>query len=724
MSAVNSRPTPESLQPKDLAQERQQCSFSIDALSCLVPGGRQHRDHARWLLSLLKDDPDKTFDKERRVFQSRNARFFNGQKVALRYFEIRNRHGLDKKDADALRLLTDEYLPVQVSESMFQPTLMRQASEQQWQEWGPMVRSGRWLGCYMQTELAHGSNLSALRTTATLDTATDEWVIHTPEPSAGKTWIGGSGLTATHGVVMANLVIAGKPYGMHPLLVPLRSLEDHTLLPGRQAIDMGPKQGAPAMDNGYVCFDSVRVPRTNLLSRFQTVSREGKYEPRNAQAKTLTRGTMTLVRVGLCEIASHHLARACTIAVRYAVVRRQGSSSTPGSQLEPKILDYSGVQQRVLTAVASAYALTFASQHLRGIYERMMSELEAKGSSPLLPIVHGYSSVLKAAVTNESLAAIERCRRSMGGHGFSQASGFDFERNQPNAGLIYEGENSMLLAGPAANFLVKQLAEARKAGTGTRMPELVYLDLVVEDKLDRALQRGRQYDEIDLSTPEKLLDILGCRAAKLVSELDKLRSSTIPALSKGRSGDGAKSHMLTDLSTRASLAHAAYLISHSFYLLTNRLVSQHLHNLSSQYGATITQAHRTALEDVLVFYLLQNCLLSPSGLVDLLEYDILTPAQVQTCRAIAATLMSGPIRRDAVGLVEAFDMDDWYLCSPLGSSDGRAYERMIEWMKREPLNQSGEDGGREQNGAMKGYRDGVGRLIRGEAVQFAQKSKL
>ncbi len=80
------------------------------------------------------------------------------------------------------------------------------------------------------------------------------------------------------------------------------------------------------------------------------------------------------------------------------------------------------------------------------MYNEMIAEIENKGNSDLLPIVHGYSSVLKAICTNESLAGIERCRRSMGGHGFSQASGFDFERNQPNAGLIYEGENSMLLA--------------------------------------------------------------------------------------------------------------------------------------------------------------------------------------------------------------------------------------------------------------------------------------
>ena len=717
---ASTRPAPETLQPRDIEQERKACSFDVDAMSCILPGSKAERDNARWLLSLLKNDPDHIFDKEDRVFQSRNERFFKGQKVALRYFEIRNRHGLEKKDADLLRLYTDEYLPIQVAESMAQPTLMRQASEEQWAEWGPMVRSGRWLGCYMQTELAHGSNLSALRTTATLDLNTDEWVINTPEPSAGKVWIGGSGLTATYGVVMANLIIQGKPYGMHPFLVHLRSLQDHTLLPGRRIMEMGCKLGAPAMDNGYICFDSVRIPRTNLLQRFQTVSKEGVYQERNAAAKVMTRGTMTLVRVGLCEIAAHHLARAATIAIRYGVVRRQGTSATKPDQLEPKILDYASVQTRVLTALASAYAITFVSQHLRRMYNGMIAEIEKTGNSPLLPIVHGFSSVLKAVCTNESLAGIERCRRSMGGHGFSQASGFDFERNQPNAGLIYEGENSMLLAGPSANFLIKQLSETRKRGGKALRPELAYLELIANQSgaaQDNVSKRAQSISASQLEQPGALLELLGYRAALLVAKLDQLRANA-------RKDDGVYSHIDTSLATRASNAHGAYLLGFAFHSLVQQLKSSSSASTKSHFGVAIQDAHIAALDSLLRFYLMQNCILSPETLSDFLELQLLTGAQLEKLREGAASLLAGPIRRDALGLVESFDMDDWYLCSPLGSSDGRAYERMIEWMEREPLNHTGERGARDDKGVVKGYHDGIGRLIRGEAVQFTERAKL
>ncbi|KAJ9476109.1 putative Acyl-coenzyme A oxidase (putative) [Pseudozyma hubeiensis] len=715
-----SRPAPETLQPQDIKQERAACSFDVDTMSCILPGSKAERDNARWLLSLLKNDSDRTFDKEDRVFQSRNERFLKGQKVALRYFEIRNRHGLEKKDADLLRLYTDEYLPIQVAESMAQPTLMRQASQEQWAEWGPMVRSGRWLGCYMQTELAHGSNLSALRTTATLDLDKDEWVVNTPEPSAGKVWIGGSGLTATYGVVMANLIIKQQSYGMHPFLVHLRSLKDHTLLPGRRIMEMGCKLGAPAMDNGYICFDSVRIPRKNLLQRFQTVSRDGVYEKRNAAAQVMTRGTMTLVRVGLCEIAAHHLARAATIAVRYAVVRRQGTSATKPDQLEPKILDYASVQTRVLTALASAYAITFVSQHLRRMYNEMIAEIENTGNSGLLPIVHGYSSVLKAVCTNESLAGIERCRRSMGGHGFSQASGFDFERNQPNAGLIYEGENSMLLAGPSANFLIKQLNETRKRKGKAARTELAYLELIAgESGAGKAISERAQAIGVEqIEEPQGLLDLLACRSALLVERLAQHRSSTHNA------DDGVHKHIDTNLAVRASNAHGAYLLGYAFNDLVQQLKTSSPESTKARFEVTVQSAHVNALDKLLRFYLLQNCILSQETLVDFLELQLLTGAQLDRLRQSAAKLLSGPIRSDALGLVESFDMDDWYLCSPLGSSDGRAYERMIEWMKLEPLNHTGERGARDGQGVVKGYHDGIGRLIRGEAVQFTEKAKL
>ena len=67
-------------------------------------------------------------------------------------------------------------------------------------------------------------------------------------------------------------------------------------------------------------------------------------------------------------------------------------------------------------------------------------------------------------------------------------------------------------------------------------------------------------------------------------------------------------------------------------------------------------------------------------------------------------------------------MSDWYLAAPLGSSDGRAYDRMIEFMKSEPLNQSGDPGaGRDQDGVILGFRQTIGRLTHGEVTPWNEK---
>lgn len=107
---------------------------------------------------------------------------------------------------------------------MFMRSLQQFCNEEQYKHWVPLARNLNVVGCYAQTELGHGSNVSGLETTATYDIKTDEFVIHTPSITATKFWPGEMGQFSNYALVMARLIIPDEDgdtndYGVAPFLV-------------------------------------------------------------------------------------------------------------------------------------------------------------------------------------------------------------------------------------------------------------------------------------------------------------------------------------------------------------------------------------------------------------------------------------------------------------------------------------------------------------------------
>lgn len=131
--------------------------------------------------------------------------------------------------------------------------------------------SGKQLGCFGLTELNHGSNVKGIQTEAHYDHQHKEFIINSPNKEAMKFWIGGAAKTTTMSVIWAQLYIEEKCYGVHAFIVPIRDPQTYKLLPGVLIGDCGPKAGLNGVDNGFMLFDNVRIPKDNLLDRISGI---------------------------------------------------------------------------------------------------------------------------------------------------------------------------------------------------------------------------------------------------------------------------------------------------------------------------------------------------------------------------------------------------------------------------------------------------------------------
>jgi acyl-CoA oxidase len=318
------------------------------------------------------------------------------------------------------------------------------------------------IGCFAMTETGHGSNVQALRTTATYDAAAGEFVVHTPDDDARKDYIGNAARDGRVAAVFAQLVVGGEPRGVHALLVPLRD-DDGAVLPGVRIEDCGAKLGLDGVDNGRIWFDHVRVPREALLDRYAQVSPDGTYtSPIENPTRRFFTMLATLVqgRVSICGASIGATKVALTIAVRRALSRRQFG---PPDGEEAVLMDYRTHQRRLLPALATTYALHFAqerlAEHMHDVFaaaggadERRRRELETLAAG------------VKAVATWHATATIQSCREACGGAGYLRANRFAALKADTDVFTTFEGDNTVLLQLAAKNLLTGYRDEVRALG--------------------------------------------------------------------------------------------------------------------------------------------------------------------------------------------------------------------------------------------------------------------
>jgi len=309
-------------------------------------------------------------------------------------------------------------------------------------------------GCFAMTETGHGSNVQALRTTATYDAATEEFVVHTPDEDARKDYIGGAARDGRLAAVFAQLVVGGESRGVHALLVPIRD-DDGTVVDGVRIEDCGAKLGLEGVDNGRIWFDHVRVPREALLDRYASVSPDGTYSSpiENPTKRFFTMlGTLIQGRVSICGASINATKVALDIAIRRGLTRRQFG---PPGEPEAVLMDYRTHQRRLLPALATTYALHFAQDRLRTrLHEAFHSE--AQDDDRRRRELETFAAGLKAVATWHATDTIQACREACGGAGYLKAARFAALKADTDVFTTFEGDNTVLLQLCAKNLLTDE----------------------------------------------------------------------------------------------------------------------------------------------------------------------------------------------------------------------------------------------------------------------------
>ncbi|XP_059779643.1 peroxisomal acyl-coenzyme A oxidase 3 isoform X2 [Balaenoptera ricei] len=297
----------------------------------------------------------------------------------------------------------------------------------------PKIFNMEIFGCFALTEVSHGSNTKAMRTTAHYDPTTEEIIIHSPDFEAAKFWVGNMGKTATHAVVFAQLYTpGGQCHGLHPFVVQIRDPKTLLPMPGVMVGDIGKKLGQNGLDNGFAMFHKVRIPRQDLLNRSGDITPEGTYVTHVKDARQHFSDSLRSLssgRVAIAGMSVVNLKLAVSIALRFSATRRQFG---PTDEEEAPVLEYP-----------------------------TQAELGRE--------IHALASAGKPLASWTAQRGIQECREACGGHGYLAMNRLGDLRDDNDPNCTYEGDNNVLLQ-QTSNYLLGLLVRRDQGGARIESP--------------------------------------------------------------------------------------------------------------------------------------------------------------------------------------------------------------------------------------------------------------
>ena len=634
-----------------IAKERELSKVDTEQLSRLLYG--EILERKREIEDVIFNDPN--YDSKNYYYLEREQLFNEAvRKHVYTVTNIRNKLKITGElENNILKSAIGGENPLGLQTIMFIPSIIGQGTEEQKKKWLPLARKYKIIGCYAQTEIGHGTYVRGLETTATYDSETQEFVIHSPTLTSIKWWPGSMGVNATHGIVAARLITKGVDRGIHNFMVQLRSLEDHRAMRGIIVGDIGPKFGYEEADNGFLKFDHVRIPRENLLMRFASVEPDGTYV--RPKSEKLSYGTMVFVRTGLAYSSFLALARAVTIAIRYSIVRRQTQNKT--GQPETQLLDYTNQQYKLFPLLASAYAFYFVSRNMIELYLNVQSQL-AEGNLDLLPELHASSSGIKSITTTIASSGIEVCRVACGGHGYSLSSGFPYIYKSFTPATTYEGDNTVLLL-QTARYLIKIRKEVNEIPNYKPPENVSYLS-----------------EKNEMFSRPQFLDFLSTHDQLYLYRM-MVRASVERAATRVREGE-ERGLDYFDAWNASAIQLIQCAEAHTYYVI----VKSFIETLEKPDVKDLSSANQRILKCLSDIFSL-HFMMEKSGAF--IESGVIYGSDLEDIRRVFVSRLQ-EVRLGAVSLVDGFDFPDFVLRSVLGRKDGDVYRAMWDWAQLNPRN--------------------------------------
>lgn len=522
----------------------------------------------------------------------------------------------------------------------------------------PKVFNMEIFGCFALTEVSHGSNTKAIRTTAHYDPTTEEFIIHSPDFEAAKFLVGNMGKTATHAVVFAQLYTpGGQCHGLHSFVVQIRDPKTLLPMPGVMVGDIGRKLGQNGLDNGFSMFHKVRIPRQDLLNRTGDVTPEGTYvtpfkDSRQRFGASL--GSLSAGRVVIVAMSVVNLKLAVSIALRFSATRRQFG---PTDEEEIPVLEYQMQQWRLLPYLAAAYALDHFAKSLFldlvGLQQGLLENDRSARQAELGREVHALASAGKPLASWTAQRGIQECREACGGHGYLAMNRLGDLRNDNDPNCTYEGDNNVLLQ-QTSNYLLGLLAPGDPGGARFQSPlkSVAFLE-AYPALLGQRFQVASLKDCLDSSVPLAAYEWLVCYL---------LRESSEKLNQEKRAGSN-------DFTARnnCQVYHCRSLALAFLELTVLRRFHEHTH----QPG--VPPPLRAVLQRLSALYGLWSL---SQHMALLYRGGYFSGEQAGKMVDSAILALCSQLKDDAVALVDVIAPPDFVLDSPIGRANGELYKNL------------------------------------------------